>query len=134
MEYQNINNSKRVTMQKYIIIAFVITAMLGYIGWLKYDNIKLQTTISSLESKNKGLETSLNIQINLNKIQDQKNQELVNNIKELENKPVKIETKYVTVKDCRVQISKVDTNITTAKGIPLFLGNIGKTQISSQIK
>ena len=121
-------------MQKYIIIAFVITAMLGYIGWLKYDNVKLQTTISSLESKNKGLETSLNIQINLNKIQDQKNQELVNNIKELENKPVKIETKYVTVKDCKVQISKVDTNITTAKGIPLFLGNIGKTQISSQIK
>ena len=59
-------------MQKYIVIAFVIAAMLGYIGWLKYDNIKLQTTISSLESKNKGLETSLNIQINLNKIQDLK--------------------------------------------------------------
>ena len=48
-------------MQKYIIIAFVITTMLGYIGWLKYDNVKLQTTISNLESKNKGLETSLNI-------------------------------------------------------------------------
>lgn len=119
-------------MQKYVAIAFIIVAMLGYIGWLKYDNAQLQTTISSLEAKNKGLETSLNIQVNLNKIQDQKNQELVNNIKELENKPIKTETKYIAVKDCKVQISKADTNITSAKGIPLFLGNIGKTQISSQ--
>lgn len=119
-------------MQKYVAIAFIIVAMLGYIGWLKYDNAQLQTTISSLEAKNKGLETSLNIQVNLNKIQDEKNRELVNNIKELENKPIKTETKYIAVKDCKVQISEVDTNITSAKGIPLFLGNIGKIQISNQ--
>lgn len=121
-------------MQKYVVIALIIAIMTAYIGMLKYDNIKLQTTISSLEAKNKTLESNLKIQVSLNNIQDQKNQELVNNIKELENKPVKIETKYVVVKDCKVQISKVDTNITTAKGVPLFLGNIGKTQISSQIK
>ena len=108
-------------MQKYIIIAFVITTMLGYIGWLKYDNIKLQTTISSLESKNKGLETSLNIQINLNKIQDQKNQELVNNIKELENKPVKIETKYVTVKDGTFLLDVKDSDPSTTNA---FVGYI----------
>ena len=119
-------------MQKYIAIAFTITTMLGYIGWLKYDNTQLQATISSLEAKNKGLETSLNIQVDLNKIQDQKNRELINNIKELENKPIKTETKYITVKDCKIQISKVDTNTTSAKGIPLFLGNIGKTQITNQ--
>ena len=36
------------------------------------------------------------------------------------------ESKIVKVENCQVTISDVETNPETAKGIPLFLGNIGK--------
>lgn len=113
-------------MQKYLIIGIFISILLGYIGWLKYDNSKLESVIHSERAKNQALDKSLQYQKSLVKIQEEKTIQLLEKIKELENVPIKTDSKIVKVENCQVTISGVDTNPETAKGIPLFLGNVGK--------
>lgn len=113
-------------MQKYLIIGIFISILLGYIGWLKYDNSKLESIIHSERAKNQALDKSLQYQKSLVKIQEEKTIQLLEKIKELENAPIKTDSKIVKVENCQVTISDVDTNPETAKGIPLFLGNVGK--------
>lgn len=113
-------------MQKYLILTIIFLAMLCYIGYLKYDNKILENQIIDLKASNKQYQLDLNIQKSIAAIIENKNEEMIKNIKELEQKAIILDTKQVDVKNCKVEVSSLDTNKTTARGVPLFLGNIGR--------
>lgn len=119
-------------MTTYIYIAVVVVGLLGYIGWQKYDYSQLEHEYRTVIAEKQKAQASLKLSEDFNKIQIQKYDELLENYKTLQKKPIITKTKYVEVKDCKVQFSRVDTNVTTAVGIPLFLGNIGRLPVKTE--
>lgn len=113
-------------MQKYIYIAIVFLALIGYIGWLKYDYSQLEHSYRDLAAENAKNKSSLKLSEEFNSIQKQKFEQTLENLEKLQQPETITKKEFVVVDTCKVEINSVDTNPKTATGIPLFLGNIGK--------
>lgn len=113
-------------MNQYLIIGIAFSAIVTYIVYLKYDNKILEEQLTEVKSMYEKSQTGLQLQKELTESIKKKNEKMVKDILELEKEAVALNAKKVKVENCNVDIINVDTNASTAKGIPLFLGNIGK--------